>query len=91
MSEILYRALPWLIPVNLIAFVLMGVDKHRARRRQWRIPERTLLLFAVLGGTPGAILGMELFHHKIRHRKFCYGLPAILVVQLAVLALLCRE
>ncbi|MBO5340701.1 MAG: DUF1294 domain-containing protein [Oscillospiraceae bacterium] len=73
----------WLLSVNLAAFALMGADKYRARRNMWRIPEKTLFLPAFLGGTPGAILGMRLFRHKTRHRKFRYGLPSLLTVQLA--------
>ena len=73
----------WLLSVNLAAFALMGADKYRARRNMWRIPEKTLFTVAFLGGTPGAILGMRLFRHKTRHRRFRYGLPALLAVQLA--------
>ena len=73
----------WLLSVNLAAFALMGADKYRAKRNLWRIPEKTLFTVAFLGGTPGAILGMRLFHHKTRHRHFRYGLPVLLAVQLA--------
>ena len=75
----------WLILVNLAAFVLMGVDKYRAKRGAWRIPERTLITAALMGGSPGAILGMELFRHKTRHAKFAVGLPLILCAQIALL------
>ena len=68
--------------VNLIAFVLMGLDKRRARRDKWRISEKTLFLPAVLGGSLGAIAGMRLFHHKTKHWYFRYGLPALLAVQI---------
>ena len=73
----------WLIWVNVIGFFLMGADKVKAKRGRWRIPEKMLLLPALLGGTPGVIAGMKAFHHKTRHRKFKYGLPALLAVQLA--------
>ena len=76
----------WLLSINLAAFALMGTDKYRARRNMWRIPEKTLFLSAVLGGTPGAILGMRLFRHKTRHRRFRYGLPTLLAIQLAAAA-----
>ena len=73
----------WLGGVNLAALILFGVDKRRARLGVWRIPERTLFLAAILGGSPGAIAGMFLFHHKTRHRSFRWGLPAILILQVA--------
>lgn len=56
--------------VNAILFVLMGIDKYRAKKKMWRIPEKTLLSFGILGGGLGGILGMVLFHHKIRLTKF---------------------
>ena len=73
-----------LAAVNLLDFVLMGVDKAKARRGAWRIPESTLLLFAILGGSVGGILGMLLFRHKTRHAAFALGLPLILLAQLAL-------
>lgn len=72
----------WLVAGNLTAFVLMGMDKRRARRGRWRISEKTLFLPAVLGGALGGILGMRVFHHKTRHWYFRYGLPALLILQL---------
>ncbi len=73
----------YLIFINLLAFALFGLDKHRARKHAWRIPERTLLLSAVLGGSVGALLGMRFFHHKTKHRRFTLGIPLILAVQIA--------
>ena len=78
----------YLILVNLAAFILMGVDKSKARRHRWRIPERTLFLSASLGGSVGAIAGMWLFRHKTRHWYFVVGMPAILALQVAVYLLL---
>lgn len=78
----------YLAVVNLAAFALMGVDKRRAKRGAWRIPERTLFLPAILGGSPGAILGMQMFRHKTRHRQFAVGIPLILLVQLVIVVLL---
>ena len=78
----------YLAVVNLAAFALMGVDKRRAERGAWRIPERTLFLPAILGGSPGAILGMQVFRHKTRHRQFMIGMPLILLVQLVIVVLL---
>lgn len=80
-----------MVIVNLIAFVAMGVDKRRARRHQWRIRERTLLLLAALGGSLGAWAGMAVFRHKTRHNRFRFGVPALLLAQLALaIWLLCR-
>ena len=76
--------------MNLLCFLLMGADKSRARRGARRIPEATLLLFAILGGSVGGILGMLLFRHKTRHAAFALGLPAVLLAQLAVGYLLWR-
>ena len=72
----------YLLCVNGAGFLLMGLDKRRAKRGQWRIPEKTLFLPPLLGGTPGAIAGMHVFHHKTKHWYFRYGLPALLVLQL---------
>ena len=69
--------------MNVLAFALMGFDKRRARKGLWRIPERTLFLAALLGGSVGAIAGMWTFHHKTRHWYFVYGMPLILLAQLA--------
>ena len=73
----------WLIFINLFSFVLFGSDKARAKRGAWRIPERTLILSAVLGGSVGAMAGMQVFRHKTRHRKFTIGLPVIFALQAA--------
>lgn len=72
----------WLILINLVLFIMMGVDKWKARRHRWRIPEKALLGAAVIGGSAGGILGMLIFHHKTKHPKFYIGYPVILVVQL---------
>ena len=74
----------WVVCASMLDFILMGVDKRRARRRQWRIPEKAFFLVALAGGTPGAILGMHVFHHKTRHWYFRWGLPLILAAQLAL-------
>lgn len=71
----------WVLVWTIIAFALMGVDKWKAASGGWRIPEKTLFTAAILGGSLGAIVGMNLFRHKTRHRSFTIGLPAILVVQ----------
>ena len=74
----------YLLAVNILAFVLFGIDKQKARRNLWRIPEKTLLLSALIGGSVGGILGMQFFHHKIRKPKFAIGVPVILVVEIVV-------
>ena len=74
----------YLIFMNLLAFLLMGLDKSKARRNQWRIPEKTLFLSAILGGSIGAILGMQGFRHKTKHASFRIGMPCILIAQLGL-------
>lgn len=79
----------YLIIINFISFTAMGVDKHKARKHTWRIPESTLFVLALIGGSIGSVAGMHLFHHKTRHWYFLYGMPAILILQvLIVVALL---
>ena len=73
----------YLVVVNVLAFALYGIDKYKAKAGAWRIPEKTLLGIAVLGGSVGAIAGMKTFHHKTKHWYFRYGLPALLAIQLA--------
>ena len=72
----------YLVLMNALAFVLMGLDKSLARRHLRRIPEKTLFLPVLLGGSLGGILGMSVFRHKTRHSKFTLGFPLILAVQL---------
>ncbi len=81
----------WLVAVNGLGFLMMGLDKWKARRGAWRIPEKTLFIAALLGGTVGVIAGMQTFRHKTRHRKFKYGLPALLALQLAAAAWLLKQ
>ena len=85
LSQIL---LAYLILINAIAFLLMLIDKQKARRGAWRIPEATLMGTAILGGSIGAIAGMRMFRHKTKHPKFYIGLPVILTIQIiAVVAI----
>ena len=77
-----------LIGVNLISFLLMGIDKRRAIKNRWRIPEKTLLGVSALFGALGGTLGMYAFRHKTLHPRFRFGLPAMLVIQIAILAFL---
>ena len=80
--------LVYLIGINLAGFIIMGVDKKRAIRGAWRISEASLFFTALLGGSLGCILGMQHFRHKTKHWYFKYGMPAILVVQVLLFALL---
>ena len=72
----------YLLLINIAAFALFGADKKKARRGDWRISEKALFLSAVLGGSLGALIGMQLFHHKTKHWYFVIGIPAILVLQI---------
>lgn len=75
----------YLLIVNLTGFLLMGLDKRRAKRDRWRIPERTLFLPAVLFGGLGSFLGMRLFRHKTRHWYFRFGFPLLALLELALI------
>ena len=75
---------PYLVLINLAAFLLMGIDKFRARRELWRIPEKVLFGSALLGGSVGAIAGMFFFRHKTQHLSFRLGLPVILLLQIVL-------
>ena len=75
----------YLCLINLIGFFAMFLDKQKAKRDKWRIPEKTLFLLALIGGSLGTTLGMHAFHHKTRHWYFLYGMPAILLLQIAVI------
>lgn len=79
----------WLLLVNLVAFLVFGLDKWKAKRKVKResvrrVPEKTLFLLAALGGSVGALLGMKVWHHKTLHRTFRFGIPAILILQLVL-------
>ena len=80
---IVYGLLIYLAAVNIVAFFLYGIDKWKARHDKWRITEARLIWIAVAGGSIGALLGMKVWHHKTLHAKFRYGLPAILILQIA--------
>ena len=74
----------YLLIVNVAAFAVYGADKLRARQGRWRVPEKTLFLLAIIGGSVGALLGMRVFHHKTLHRSFRIGVPVILMLQILV-------
>ena len=73
--------------INGLTFFVYGIDKWCAKQGRWRISEATLLMLAVIGGSIGALLGMRIWHHKTMHKKFKYGLPLILLAQIALLYL----
>ena len=78
----------YLLAINAVAFTMYGIDKYKAKKAKWRISEATLLLLAVVGGSIGAWMGMKVWHHKTMHEKFKYGIPAILLIQIALMAYL---
>ena len=85
MDVLLKTAIIYFIAINVVTFFLYGLDKFKAKHSKWRIPEATLLRLAVLGGSIGAWLGMKVWHHKTMHKKFQYGIPAILIIQLLLI------
>ena len=78
----------YLLAINAVTFITYGIDKYKAKKAKWRISEATLLLLAVLGGSIGAWMGMKVWHHKTMHKKFKYGIPAILLIQITLMAYL---
>jgi len=78
----------YLIVINVVTFLVYGVDKWKAKQGSWRISEATLLILAVIGGSIGALLGMKIWHHKTMYKKFKYGLPLILLAQIALIYLI---
>ena len=81
----LHVALIYLAIINVITFFLFGIDKLKAKRSKWRVSEAMLLGMAAIGGSIGAWLGMMVWHHKTLHKKFRYGIPLILMVQIGLL------
>ena len=78
----------YLLAINAVTFIVYGIDKYKAKKAKWRISEATLLLLAVLGGSVGAWVGIKVWHHKTMHKKFKYGIPAILLIQIALITYL---
>ena len=77
----------YVIIINIIGLLSMLIDKYRAIKNKWRIPEKTLFLIAILGGSIGSNIGMRLFRHKTKHWYFVFGMPAILIIQLVIISL----
>ncbi len=84
METLIKFILIYLLIINITTFFTYGVDKWKAKKSKWRIPEATLLWLAVAGGSVGALLGIKVWHHKTLHKKFIYGVPAIFIAQLAL-------
>ena len=82
--------LTYLVIINIAAFIAFGIDKWRAQNNAWRIPETTLFLLAIIGGSIGAEIGMHVWHHKTRHLSFIIGIPIILLLQIIVICLITR-
>lgn len=75
----------YMIAVNLVGLLSMYIDKKRAVHKKWRIPERTLFLIAILGGSAGSLAGMHLFRHKTKHWYFVTLMPLILLIQILLI------
>ena len=80
--------LVYIVIINIAAFFMFGIDKRRARKNKWRVPEKTLLIMAAIGGSVGALLGMTTFHHKTKKWKFKLLIPLFLILQAALLVYL---
>ena len=87
-QQLVYIVLIYFAVINIVTFFLYGIDKWKAKRTKWRVPESTLLWWAAFGGSIGALLGMKIWHHKTLHKKFKYGVPAILIGQLALIGMI---
>lgn len=83
--------LNYLVIINIIAFIVYGIDKLKAKRGKWRITEATLLLLAIIGGSIGAWCGVNVWHHKTLHKKFRYGIPLIIALQIAMIGYLLKN
>ena len=91
MEKYLTVILIYFTVISLVTAIVTAIDKHKAKKGKWRIPESTLLLLAMTGGSIGALLGMKVWHHKTMHKKFKYGIPLIILLQLGVFLYLTRH
>ena len=78
----------YILVINMVSFFLYGIDKYKAKNGKWRISEATLLTMAAIGGSIGAWTGMRIWHHKTMHKKFKYGIPVIIILQIALVVYL---
>ena len=83
--NLLHICLLYLATINIVAFLIYGIDKWKAKRSKWRISETALLVLAMIGGSIGVWLGMKTWHHKTLHKKFRFGVPLILITQILLL------
>jgi len=88
--EMTEALLYYLIVINIVTFLVYGIDKWKAKQGSWRISEATLLILAVIGGSIGALLGMKVWRHKTQHKKFKYGLPLSLIIQIILIGYLSK-
>ena len=89
--KLLHIVLIYLAVINVVTFFMFGIDKWKAKKSKWRVRETALLGLAVLGGSIGAWLGMKVWHHKTLHKKFRYGIPVIIIIQLVLSVYLIYE
>ncbi len=89
--KLLHIVLIYLAVINVVTFFMFGNDKWKAKKSKWRVRETALLGLAVLGGSIGAWLGMKVWHHKTLHKKFKYGIPVIIIIQLVLSVYLIYE
>ena len=89
--KLLHIVLIYLAVINVVTFFMFGIDKWKAKKSKWRVRETALLGLAVLGGSLGAWLGMKVWHHKTLHKKFKYGIPVIIIIQLVLSVYLIYE
>ena len=81
----------YLAIINIITFIVYGIDKLKAKKGEWRIQEATLLLLAIIGGGIGAWYGVKVWHHKTLHKKFRYGIPLIIAIQIVIIIYLSKD
>jgi len=86
--EVVIIILSYLVVINIVGFAVMGIDKWKAKHRAWRISEKMLFVVAIFGGSLGTTIGMYFFRHKTKHWYFRYGFPAILAIQIVIVAYL---
>lgn len=75
----------YLLAINFIGFLLVGIDKHKAKKKKWRIPEKNFFILGLFGGALGIYGGMQYFRHKTQHRLFVYGIPMVILLNFAVI------
>lgn len=89
--DVVLTIIVYFICMNILGLMIMGIDKYKAKKKTFRIPEATLFAIAIFGGSVGTTLGMFLFRHKTRHWYFLYGMPLILLIQAAIVYILYRS